>query len=104
MAKSTIYAGLEIGTSKICVVVGEAKRDGTIKILGVGTAPSRGVRKGVCAHACAPCSSANETHCCPLQRAHTHMQPHTRGSVARGAVSAARRLRKRICAACVHSH
>lgn len=46
MARSTIYAGLEIGTSKICVVVGEAKRDGTIKILGVGTAPSRGVRKG----------------------------------------------------------
>jgi len=46
MAKSTIYAGLEIGTSKICVVVGEAKRDGSIKILGVGTAPSRGVRKG----------------------------------------------------------
>ncbi len=46
MAKSTIYAGLEIGTSKICVVIGEAKRDGTIKILGVGTAPSRGVRKG----------------------------------------------------------
>jgi cell division protein FtsA len=46
MAKSTIYAGLEIGTSKICVVVGEAKRDGTIKIIGVGTAPSSGVRKG----------------------------------------------------------
>lgn len=46
MAKSTIYAGLEIGTHKICVVVGEAKRDGTIKILGVGQAPSRGVRKG----------------------------------------------------------
>jgi cell division protein FtsA len=46
MAKSTIYAGLEIGTSKICVVVGEAKRDGAIKILGVGTAPARGVRKG----------------------------------------------------------
>ena len=46
MAKTTIYAGLEIGTHKICVVVGEAKRDGTIKILGVGQAPSRGVRKG----------------------------------------------------------
>ena len=30
MAKSTIYAGLEIGTHKICVVVGEAKRDGAI--------------------------------------------------------------------------
>ena len=46
MAKSTIYAGLEIGTHKICVVVGEAKKDGAIKILGVGQAPSRGVRKG----------------------------------------------------------
>jgi cell division protein FtsA len=46
MAKSTIYAGLEIGTHKICVVVGEAKRDGAIKILGMGSAPSRGVRKG----------------------------------------------------------
>lgn len=46
MAKSTIYAALEIGTSKICVVVGEAKRDGSIKILGIGQAASRGVRKG----------------------------------------------------------
>lgn len=46
MAKTTIYAGLEIGTHKICAVVGEAKRDGSIKILGVGEAPSRGVRKG----------------------------------------------------------
>ena len=38
--------GLEIGTSKVCAVVGEARPDGTIKILGVGQAPSRGVRKG----------------------------------------------------------
>ncbi len=38
--------GLEIGTSKICAVVGEGRPDGTIKILGVGQAPSRGVRKG----------------------------------------------------------
>ncbi|MEE2807738.1 MAG: cell division protein FtsA [Verrucomicrobiota bacterium] len=46
MAKSKIYAGLEIGTSKICVVVGEVDTDGSIKILGIGQAPSRGVRKG----------------------------------------------------------
>ena len=46
MAKSNIYVGLEIGTSKICVVVGEVRGDGAIKILGVGQAPSRGVRKG----------------------------------------------------------
>ncbi len=46
MGKDHILVGLEIGTSKICVVVGESKPDGSIKILGVGHAPSRGVRKG----------------------------------------------------------
>lgn len=46
MARDNIVVGLEIGTSKVCVVVGEAKQDGAIKILGVGQAPSRGVRKG----------------------------------------------------------
>ncbi|MEI8341975.1 MAG: cell division protein FtsA [Verrucomicrobiota bacterium] len=46
MGKDSIVVGLEIGTSKICVVVGETKGDGTLSIIGVGQAPSRGVRKG----------------------------------------------------------
>src|SRR5256884_6024517 len=46
MASCDLIVGLEIGTSKICVVVGETRPDGTLKILGVGQAPSRGVRKG----------------------------------------------------------
>ncbi len=46
MGGNDLMVGLEIGTSKICVVVGESRADGTIKILGVGEAPSRGVRKG----------------------------------------------------------
>src|ERR1700760_1866481 len=46
MASNDLIVGLEIGTSKICVVVGEGRPDGTIKVLGVGQAPSRGVRKG----------------------------------------------------------
>jgi cell division protein FtsA len=46
MGKDQIVVGLEIGTSKICTVVGEIKRDGAVQILGVGEAPSRGVRKG----------------------------------------------------------
>ena len=46
MSKSHIVVGLEIGTSKVCAVVGETRADGTIRILGVGQAPSRGVRKG----------------------------------------------------------
>jgi cell division protein FtsA len=46
MAKDEIVVGLEIGTSKVCVIVGELKNDRTIKIIGVGEAASRGVRKG----------------------------------------------------------
>ncbi len=46
MGRDNIVVGLEIGTSKVCVVVGETKEDGSLKILGVGQAPSRGVRKG----------------------------------------------------------
>ncbi|MEO0415596.1 MAG: cell division protein FtsA, partial [Verrucomicrobiota bacterium] len=46
MAASNIYVGLEVGTSKVCMVVGEVRRDGAIKILGVGQHPSAGVRKG----------------------------------------------------------
>jgi cell division protein FtsA len=37
---------MEIGTTKVCVVVAEAADDGTIQISGVGQAQSCGVRKG----------------------------------------------------------
>ena len=44
---SSLIAGLDIGTSTIKVVVGERKADGRIDVIGVGTSPSRGLRKGV---------------------------------------------------------
>jgi cell division protein FtsA len=43
---SNIIVGLEIGTSKVCAVVGEHTADGALNIIGVGQARSRGVRKG----------------------------------------------------------
>jgi cell division protein FtsA len=43
---SNIIAGLEIGTAKICVVVGEQTTDGAPNIIGIGQSRSRGVRKG----------------------------------------------------------
>lgn len=46
MAREKIHVGLEIGTTKICAVVAEARKDGEIRLLGVGESPSRGVRKG----------------------------------------------------------
>lgn len=46
MARTKIHVGLEIGTSKVCVVVGEVKSDGAVKILGVGQTRSAGMRRG----------------------------------------------------------
>ncbi len=43
---SSIVVGLEIGTSKVCAVVGEMNPDGVLNIIGLGQARSRGVRKG----------------------------------------------------------
>ncbi|KAB2644145.1 MAG: cell division protein FtsA [Verrucomicrobia bacterium] len=46
MSREQLFVGLEIGTTKICVIVAEGLPDGSIHILGVGETPSRGVRKG----------------------------------------------------------
>ncbi len=43
---SSIIVGLEIGTSKVCAVVGEFNADGALNVVGLGQARSRGVRKG----------------------------------------------------------
>src|ERR1700716_904475 len=44
--KGNIIVGLDIGTTKICCIVGEMTPDG-IDIIGIGVQPSRGLRKGV---------------------------------------------------------
>lgn len=41
-----IVVGLDIGTTKICAVVAEARPDG-VEIIGMGSHPSEGLRKGV---------------------------------------------------------
>jgi len=40
-------AGLDIGTTKIACIIAEKDSDGRMKIMGVGVAPSTGLRKGV---------------------------------------------------------
>lgn len=45
-SSSSIIVGLEIGTSKVCAVVGELNDEGALNIVGLGQARSRGVRKG----------------------------------------------------------
>jgi len=44
--KNSLVVGLDIGTTKICTVVAELA-DGQINIIGLGTHPSKGLRKGV---------------------------------------------------------
>jgi cell division protein FtsA len=43
---STIIVGLEIGTSKVCAIVGEMNAEGALNVVGIGQSKSRGVRKG----------------------------------------------------------
>ncbi len=45
-ATPNLIVGLEIGTSKVCAVVGEINDEGALNIIGLGQAPARGVRKG----------------------------------------------------------
>lgn len=44
--KDDLVVGLDIGTTKVCAIVGEVTHDG-IDIIGIGSHPSRGLRKGV---------------------------------------------------------
>lgn len=42
-----IIVGLDIGTTKICALVGERTDEGIVEIIGIGSHPSMGLRKGV---------------------------------------------------------
>ncbi|HET6420405.1 MAG TPA: cell division protein FtsA [Geobacteraceae bacterium] len=44
--RENLIVGLDIGTTKICAIVGNVIEDG-VDIVGIGTSPSRGLRKGV---------------------------------------------------------
>jgi cell division protein FtsA len=47
MAKNGYIVGLDIGTKKVAVIIGEITEDKKIEIIGIGRADSRGLRKGV---------------------------------------------------------
>lgn len=46
MAENEIIAGLDLGTTKVCAIVAEQTEDG-IDIIGIGSVPSKGLKKGV---------------------------------------------------------
>ena len=50
MSKKTeknLIVGLDIGTSKVVAIVGEIGPDGGVEVIGIGSHPSRGLKKGV---------------------------------------------------------
>ena len=50
MSKKTdkgLIVGLDIGTSKVVAIVGEVNDEGGVEIIGIGSHPSRGMKKGV---------------------------------------------------------
>jgi len=42
-----LITGMDVGTSKVCVLVGDSPLDGDLAVLGYGVAPCTGLRKGV---------------------------------------------------------
>jgi cell division protein FtsA len=46
MARDRIISGIDIGTSKITTLVASVEEDGELRIVGVATTTSRGIRKG----------------------------------------------------------
>ena len=49
MSKPSIVTGLDVGTTKVCTVIGELTPSG-VDVVGIGQRPSRGLRKGVVAN------------------------------------------------------
>jgi cell division protein FtsA len=47
LAGEDLIVGLDIGTTKVCVIIGGFNDSGQLEITGVGTTPSRGLRRGV---------------------------------------------------------
>lgn len=47
MAWSDPIVGLDIGTTRVCAIIGEYNENEELEILGVGVSPSNGLRKGV---------------------------------------------------------
>jgi cell division protein FtsA len=47
MTEQTVLVAVDIGTTKVCVLIGEMSHRGGVDVIGIGQAPSDGLRKGV---------------------------------------------------------
>ncbi|MDR0274298.1 MAG: cell division protein FtsA [Burkholderiaceae bacterium] len=90
-----LIVGLDIGTAKIMVVVGEALPGGDLKLVGLGVAPSNGLKRGVVVNIDATVASIQQAlkeaelmADCRIARVHTGITGgHIRGFNSRGMVA-----------------
>ncbi|HEX9427737.1 MAG TPA: cell division protein FtsA [Candidatus Polarisedimenticolia bacterium] len=93
--RSTHIVGLDVGTTKVCVLIAEPSESGSLTILGVGSSPSRGIRKGVVVNLEACVASVKQAieeaelmAGCSVERAFVGIAgPHVRGLNSRGVVA-----------------
>jgi cell division protein FtsA len=45
--KKTRIGAIDVGTTKVCTIMGEADENGEVRVLGVGVVPSKGLHKGL---------------------------------------------------------
>jgi cell division protein FtsA len=45
--REAVLVGVDVGTTKVCALIGEVSRDGRLTIMGHGTVPASGLKKGV---------------------------------------------------------
>jgi cell division protein FtsA len=45
--REAVLVAIDVGTSKVCALIGEVSRDGRLTIMGHGTVPASGLKKGV---------------------------------------------------------
>ena len=74
---ANLSVGLDLGTAKVAVVVGDVGADGHVRVVGHGAAPSKGIKKGVVVNIDATTKSiqaavqeANEMASCTVQAVH----------------------------------
>jgi cell division protein FtsA len=45
--REAVLVGIDVGTSKVCALIGEVSRDGSLTIVGKGSVPASGLKKAV---------------------------------------------------------
>src|SRR5918911_2216442 len=47
MAAERVIVGVDVGTTKICALIGELDEENRLNVVGIGVTPAKGLRKGV---------------------------------------------------------